>query len=314
MRRILICSAIVATALFTGAIGEKKEVDFCFANEFQGKRLASRDVVDACSDLLAKSGQEFTLRNEAQILNNRGTAYIDLGQLDLALADFNAALRIDPLLVEPVTNRGSVNLKKRNFDQAIADYTAVIAREPRHISAYVNRGVAHLKKHELDAAMQDFDAAMRIDSSSYAARINKSLTLLERGDIAGANAEAAAASAQHPSYFWSHNLQCLLKASTRQDLTGAQSACAEAQRVSANNYAVFHSIGLVKYQMGQFREAVTAYDRFIAFEPNEPVALYMRGLSKRRLGDSAGGDRDVAAARALDPKVEAIYGSLAGSS
>jgi tetratricopeptide (TPR) repeat protein len=290
-----------------------KDADTCFANEFQGRRIASELVVEACSGLLAKAGDEFTLRNEARIRNNRGTAYLDIGQLDAALADFNAALKIEPGLIEAATNRASIFLKQRNFDQAIADYSAVISREPSHISAIVNRGVAHLKNHELDAAIADFDTARRMDGDSYAARINKSLALLEKGDVSGARAEADSAMAVHPTYFWSHNLQCLIMASTRQDLAGAERECNEAQRISGNNYAVFHSVGLVKYQMGQYREAVAAYDKFIKAEPNEPVALYMRGLAKRRLGDAAGADRDLAASRALDPKVEAIYSSLGGS-
>src|SRR4029078_11493716 len=100
MRRILFCAAIITTALFGGAIGPVQDTDMCFANEFQGKRLASEDVVTACTAMLLKSGAYITQHNESRILNNRGTAYVDLGQLDLAFADFNAALRIEPRLVE----------------------------------------------------------------------------------------------------------------------------------------------------------------------------------------------------------------------
>lgn len=314
MRKILASGAIIVAGFLGGALGPLKEADICFANEFQERRIPSGEVVEACSDLLAKAGTEFTLRNEARIYNNRGTAYLDVGPLEAALADFNAALRIEPGLVEAATNRASIYLKQRKFDQAIADYTAIINREPGHISAYVNRGVAHLKKHELDAAIADFDRVRRMDGDSYAARVNKSLALLEKGDIAGARAEADSAMAVHPTYFWSHNLQCLLMASTRQDLAAAERECIEAQRISGNNYAVYHSIGLVKYQTGQYREAVAAYDKFIKAESNEPVALYMRGLAKRRLGDNAGAEQDIAASRALDPKVEAIYSSLGSNS
>ena len=320
MRKILGCAAIAAASVFMGAAGSvvtgqaALQADKCFANNSDVQRIPADQVVAACTGLLAQGGAEFTLVNEAGTLNNRGTAYLDLGKLDLAFADFNAALRIKPDSISALTNRGSIYLKKRNFDAAIADYSAVIAKSPSHISAYINRGVANLKKHDLDSAIRDFNAAKQLDHESYAAYVNASLTLLEKGDFAGANSEAAAATALHPTYYWSYNLHCLLKASARRDLSGAQADCNEALQRSNGNYVVYESVGLLDYQSGKFRDAVAAYDKFLAVESNEPVALYMRGMSKRQLGDNAGADRDMAAAKALDPKVEALYLSLGTNS
>ena len=320
MRKFLGCVTIAAASVLMGAAGSvvtgqaALQADKCFANDYQVQRIPADQVVEACTRLLAEGSVDFTLVNEAGTLNNRGTAYLDLGKLDLAFADFNAALRIKPDGVSSLTNRGSIYLKKRNFDAAIADYSAVIGKSPNHLSAYINRGVAYLKKHDIDSAIRDFDYAKQLDRQSYAAFVNKSLALLERGDFAGANTEAAAATDLHPTYFWSYNLHCLLKASAKRDLSGAQADCNEALQRSNNNYVVYESVGLLNFQGGKYRDAVTAYDKFLAVEPNEPVALYMRGLSKRQLGDNAGADRDVAAAKALDPKVEALYMPLGSSS
>ncbi len=315
MRRIIASIALAAASVVLGAAGPMHDTDKCFANAgLQAQRLPSAEIVEACTRILQKAGEDFTLTNEAGIRNNRGIAYLELGQLDQAMVDLNAALRISPNLIEAVNNRGSIYLKKRDFDAAIADYSSVIAREPKHISAYVNRGVAYLKKHDLTAALRDFDAAKSMDAESYAAFVNASLALLERGDVAGATSQANTAMRIHPTYFWSYNLYCIIKATSRQDFEGAARDCNEALERSDNNYVVYQSLGLLAFQTGRFRDAVADYDRFLMVEPNEPVALYMRGMSKRNLGDVSGADRDMTAAKALDPRVEILYAGMGSGS
>jgi hypothetical protein len=58
--------------------------------------------------------------------------------------------------------------------------------------------------------------------------------------------------------------------------------------------------------MGRFQNAIddcdTASDEF-----NRGYALYLRGLSKRKLGDAAAGTADIAAAKAMLPGVALTY-------
>jgi hypothetical protein len=42
---------------------------------------------------------------------------------------------------------------------------------------------------------------------------------------------------------------------------------------------------------------------FGRLDPSDANALYNRGLAKRKAGDTAGGDADIAKAKQLDPKV-----------
>jgi tetratricopeptide (TPR) repeat protein len=61
----------------------------------------------------------------------------------------------------------------------------------------------------------------------------------------------------------------------------------------------YDSRGLVHLKRGSFKDAVIDYDTALGINPNH----YGRGLAKRRNGDSAGGDRDIDAAKDIQSDI-----------
>ncbi|KTD32765.1 methyltransferase [Legionella nautarum] len=59
--------------------------------------------------------------NHASAYNNRGNAYLALGEKDLALADYNKAVEIDPFCIAAYINRSKINLEKGNYKLALQD-------------------------------------------------------------------------------------------------------------------------------------------------------------------------------------------------
>jgi tetratricopeptide (TPR) repeat protein len=53
---------------------------------------------------------------------------------------------------------------------------------------------------------------------------------------------------------------------------------------------------------GQYEEAIKHYDDALRIDPKFAEALYLRGIAKVNLGDTAGGEADIAAAAAIDAK------------
>jgi hypothetical protein len=51
------------------------------------------------------------------------------------------------------------------------------------------------------------------------------------------------------------------------------------------------------------RSTISDYTEVIRLDPKLALALYYRGQAKQKKGDTAGGDADIASARALDPNV-----------
>jgi tetratricopeptide (TPR) repeat protein len=83
-------------------------------------------------------------------------------ELDIALGDYNEALRISPMAAS-YNNRGNVWQDKKDYDKAIADYSEAIRLDPHSFAAYGHRGTVWDTKKDYDKAIADFNEAIRLD-------------------------------------------------------------------------------------------------------------------------------------------------------
>ena len=70
---------------------------------------------------------------------------------------------------------------------------------------------------------------------------------------------------------------------------------------------------MTRFKLGAFEQAIVDFEAVIAQDPKDWVALYGRGIAKLGKGDTAGGNADVAAAKAIKPDIDRIaakYGIL----
>ena len=67
------------------------------------------------------------------------------------------------------------------------------------------------------------------------------------------------------------------------------------------------SRGFVQLRLGKYDEAIADYDAALQIDPNKVASLYGRGMAKRRKGDYAAGNIDIAAAKAKKPTVTAEF-------
>ncbi len=98
----------------------------------------------------------------------RGRARYNKGDLNGSIVDFTKAIEIDPHMDQAYYNRGKAWRDKGDLEGSIEDYTRAIEINPRLSSAYNNRGNARQDKGDLDGAMADFDLAIRLDSHNAA--------------------------------------------------------------------------------------------------------------------------------------------------
>jgi tetratricopeptide (TPR) repeat protein len=118
----------------------------------------------------ALANDQLTPRDKAATLVNRGIIYNAARQLDLAIADFNAALAIDPNLAEAYLNRGNAHLFRRQFPEAYADYSKAIDLKISNLDyAHYNRALASEMMGKLDDAKSDLTAALAITPNFKAA-------------------------------------------------------------------------------------------------------------------------------------------------
>ena len=98
-----------------------------------------------------------------QALNARCWARAMLGRdLDKALTDCDAALRLLPGQPGFLDSRGLVHLRRGEFDRGMADFQGVLRLEPNNPWALYGRGWARVKKGQTEEGQADIKAALAI--------------------------------------------------------------------------------------------------------------------------------------------------------
>ena len=134
----------------------------------------------------ARTGNEETVErdlNDAQEYNNRGSGWAAKGDYAKAIADFNAATRLDPKSVAAYRNRAQAWQEQGEFDKAIADYKKVIQLDPQDARAYSERGTVWGAKGDSNQAIADFNVAIRLDPEDAAAYNNRGAAWQAKGDF-----------------------------------------------------------------------------------------------------------------------------------
>jgi len=96
----------------------------------------------------------------------RGSMYQSQGDNDLAIADYDEILRLEPKADYTLYSRGIAYRDKGNLEQAIADLTEALGINPKYSPAYHERGVAYRMKGDREHAIADFREAIRLDPKS----------------------------------------------------------------------------------------------------------------------------------------------------
>lgn len=121
--------------------------------------------------------------------NNRGSFYMEAGEIRLALDDFNECLRINPKHKDAYFNRAILYTDTGKYDLAIADYSAIIALDSRQVESYNNRGYIFFQQQKYQDALNDFNQALAINPSYIQTRFNRAQIYIQQQDYRNAQAD-----------------------------------------------------------------------------------------------------------------------------
>lgn len=144
---------------------------------------AKTRTMDARAKLLTHclKGAELNDEERSYIHFKRGTAYGVMGQLDRALADFDAALRIRPGYVDAFYNRGNTHREMGQIGQAITDFSRAIHHKPRDTESYYNRGLLLVRTGDHQGGIADFTSALSIKPDHFGAFLARGHGFIEAG-------------------------------------------------------------------------------------------------------------------------------------
>jgi tetratricopeptide (TPR) repeat protein len=126
-----------------------------------------------------------------------------------------------------------------------------------------------------------------------------------RGDYRRAIDDYGEALKREPDEAVLWNARCHFRAVVG-DLQAALADCNESLRLLPSIVA-FGTRGFVLLKLGRFDEAIAEYDAGLKVYAKGAASLYGRGVARRKKGDVAGGDADIAAAKALKGDIADLY-------
>ena len=103
--------------------------------------------------------------NQAKLFQARAATHAENKALSEAVADYNEALRLDPELAPSILGeRGQLYVDLKEFDLAIADSDELVRRFPQNAGGYVIRAFALYEKRDHVRVIADLTEAMRLGS------------------------------------------------------------------------------------------------------------------------------------------------------
>jgi len=188
-----------ATAIMIEAVGLDRE-------KLNALNAAVQTVMKQCpggvNPAVVIANRSEAIRRNPRDLNAvtaRAEAYFDQGDYPRAIADFGAAIRLEPANPQFWNSRCWARaVWGRELDLALADCNESLRLLSGDSNTLDSRGFVHLRRGEFEAAIKDYDAAIKSaePGSESASLYGRGLARLRMGQTANGRADINAATAQ----------------------------------------------------------------------------------------------------------------------
>ena len=106
-----------------------------------------------------------------------GNSHFQRGEYELAIANYNKAIELNPNFAKAHNNRGLAKAGRGEHRKAIKDYDVAISFNSRNARAFNSRGVSKACLGQYNEAIKDFNSAIEIDPMYTGAYYNRGLAL-----------------------------------------------------------------------------------------------------------------------------------------
>lgn len=201
---ILVCFLCIVALSCSGTSGSKSIVAFdntrihslnieAKANYSQALRYSKENMPREAIDAYTRS---IRIDPSAAAYNGRCAEYNRTGRHDLAIADANRAIMMNPKYSLSYLNRGNAQYKLKEYDAALKSYLRAIQLDPGIAESYYNLGQAYYRKGLLDDALKSYNRTVELDPHHYTAWYNRACISSQKKDLKGAVASLERAVAE----------------------------------------------------------------------------------------------------------------------
>jgi len=227
-----------------------------------------KDVFTDRADALADCNERLRIEPNARLYNRRGAIWRLQGQLDTALADYEAAIKLDPTEAAFFYNRGAVQFERGQPSKALADYNEAIRLDPRHEIAYVGRAVIWNRQGKFDQAVNDFGQAIECRPTHSPHYNNRGNVLLRLGKYDEAITDYSEAIRLNPQYVKAYNNRGSAWRNKR-DWDKALADYDAAIKLDSKFAVAYCNRGHTWADKGQYQRALDDYQQAVKLDAND---------------------------------------------
>jgi tetratricopeptide (TPR) repeat protein len=229
------------------------------------------------------------------------------GDYPRAIAEAQAALKINPRLYQAYNLLGFCHLKQRQFDQATADFDQAIAIAPNDAAGYSGRGSVSTEKGDFPKAIADFNRSIELAPSSAATYVNRSNCYYYQGQWDPALADLNQADSLSP------NSASILtnRGNVYSKLGKFDQAISDYNRAMILDPLMkeaYLCLGYVFQEQGDYDRAIALDNVLLSTFPGYSPALAARGLAEFKKGQYQIALSDLDQAIAINPKLDLAFG------
>lgn len=203
---------------------------------------------------------EFIKHNAGSIAGRslRAVNYLQLGELDKALADADWAMQNNPDELDPYYVKGRVYTYKKKYPEAIQNYSEIIKLRPgKEPQALMERANVYSENGEPQKAIADYNELIKLEPKDETVYHHRGLLLLKLHEFDKALTD----------------LQQFVKLSPK------------------DPFALL-ALGDGYFQAGRYAEAIKNYDQAIAAENTSPTLYEARARAHEKLNNAKAADKD----------------------
>ena len=264
--------------------------------------------VAAPSEAPASADARLDNPTDASGFARRGTASASRHDYASAIADLTRACELAPTESSYFYERGRVYWENRHADLAMADFDQAVKLKPENLEALLARASLRASQGAPpEAIAADLEAADRAAPKEADAH-------MQIGNLYEYIEQPAAAIVQYSKWIDTHprdnllmahalNARCWARALGGQGLDQALGDCNAALRMHPASPEFLDSRALVYLRQGNYDKSIADYDAALHQQPKVAWSLYGRGLAKVHKGKVAEAEADMAAATVLEPKI-----------
>ena len=225
-----------------------------------------------------------------------------------AVADFDQAIKLDPVKVDAYLERGASKLMLGNQAGGMADYDQAIKVDPKNTKSYLKRAEA-LQMKDPKGAIADYQRVIAIDPKNKEAYNDLATVKWMHKDYDGTIAAYDQLVALDPKDWYSYGCRALAKGA-KGDLDGAIDDYNQDILIKPTDFNAFHNRGELKQKKGDLNGALADLNQAVVLGMHDGYVYCQRADIKKALGDLEGAIADYDQVVTLDSKDHSPFVNL----